>query len=202
MFITALFFIAMAVGVGLVRLDRVKRAAWRKKEDKRYEEYLKDNKGDGRFFVEKSYYRSGTDYAFGGWATIIAACISYILPAVIITANAIHSDNNSKNSGEILDLKIEQRDELIAGIRSDLSDESFIKLMSATDEAEITVMFGSGVSDFLVARATTIVNLNAEVNELKTEIAKDRRSVCNETQNPLIPMLPFFAPECKLGGES
>lgn len=135
-----------------------------------------------------------------GFLGCLAGILLVILGIVSIfgSADAYGKSLSAKNSGRVVALKTTQRDELIAGLRADMSTDEFAKLQTATNPDDITVIFGQGVSDFLISRAQTIVALNKELNELTLSIEQKKADVCTYEQNPFTPRVPFMLPDCDL----
>jgi hypothetical protein len=141
-------------------------------------------------------YSCGPDMFRVGLACIITglAFVAMFITTAVYTGTAL----SANNSAVLVASKTEQRDTLVAGLRDDMSNEQYVQLMAATNEAEIAVIFGNGVSEFLTNRAQTVIALNKELYELENAQTRKRIDVCNAVQNPFVPMLPFVAPDCEL----
>lgn len=125
---------------------------------------------------------------------LVGTGIWAVLGTAILQGNSIAA----KNASHMIELKTQQRDELLATIRDEMSSDEYVKLISATSTDDITVIFGSGVSEFLIARAQNVIALNQSVNDLVYEVEQKKVGVCNYVQNPFLMRLPFVSPDCEI----
>lgn len=81
-----------------------------------------------------------------------------------------------------------------------LTADEFTQLMEASIPEDLKFLATRPeVSNFLLARADRIVGVNARLFAERNEILEDSRNICNVSNNPFVPKMPFVFPECSLG---
>ena len=144
----------------------------------------------------KSTERYKDSFGLGMCAFLLI--VGLIVPPIITTAIAYDSQSQATSSTLLVEMKEQQRDELVALVREELSSKQYAELMAATPKADLLVILGSSASNIMVNRAQQIVELNQKVNDLKNSIAQKRIDVCKWVQNPMIPKFWFVGPKCHL----
>lgn len=138
-------------------------------------------------------------YHAEGWvaAGVISGIVLLLVLICSFVATGINSNDTSvyRRSGELVDLKVEQRDALSALVQDELSIEQYEAVMAATPDADILVILGNNASTFLVEKTRLLVAINTELNSLVNGLARDRINLCAWADNPLSPRL-FVSPSC------
>lgn len=131
---------------------------------------------------------------------ILAVCILGCWVACLVCTGILTSDNlDARRMALMLPTKEAQRHDLIATVETQLSNDQYAQLVGITDPGAFVVFAqATAVSDFLIARGGQIVALNAEIYNLRNELAEQRIMVCNNLDNPFYPRLPFIGPDCEI----
>lgn len=133
---------------------------------------------------------------FGGLGVVVG----FICLIVLLAGHGIQYTNkfDLRKIDALLPAKIEQREELVDLIRSEMSAEEYQALMSLEDpEAVVILLKDVGASDVLVTRATLLVELNRDINSLENEVVEKRIDMCNDRENIFVPrFFAFGIPEC------
>jgi hypothetical protein len=151
------------------------------------------------FFDHKSRkkrHRGGFNSNLVGW--FIGWCFftgAFVIAGTAVTASFKYKANDVENSYFYLQEATAQRDAIILEFDDILSNEDYIQLMNAAIPADVAFLKNNPeVTGFLLGRADRIVEINS-----RNEILADAKEVCNVVQSPLIPQLPIYTPECRLG---
>jgi hypothetical protein len=130
-------------------------------------------------------------------ATVVGVLVALFLVVPSLICVGVNSSDVSvyERSGELVELKIGQRDSLAALVQDELSLEQYEAVMAATPDADILVILGNNASMFLVEKTRLLVAINSELNVLVNGLARDRIELCAWADNPLSPRL-FLSPVC------
>lgn len=124
----------------------------------------------------------------------------WFIASIINTGVVYHHDTNVQNSQYVVEARIEQRNELLTAFDEVLNQDEFIQLMEASVPEDILFLkTNPQVSGFLLGRADRIVSINRELYIVQNQLLDISRGVCNSSQNPLVPKIPFIHPDCRLG---
>jgi hypothetical protein len=149
---------------------------------------------------KKHRYRGFSDHLSGwfiGWCFFAAA---FVIAGTAVTASFKYKANDVENSYFYLQEATAQRDAIILEFDDILSNEDYIQLMNAAIPADVAFLKNNPeVTGFLLGRADRIVEINSRLFSIRNEILADAKEVCNVVQSPLIPQLPIYTPECRLG---
>ncbi len=124
-----------------------------------------------------------------------AVFISMLIASIIGSATQSYNVSKYKRSGELVNMKREQRDQLAAIVRKELSNEQFAQLMAATPSVDVLVILGNHASAIMVERSRQLVALNSELYVMVNELAEKRIDLCSYADNLFTPRL-FFGLKC------
>lgn len=126
--------------------------------------------------------------------------VPYFIVSIIWAGNQYANAADITNSQYVIEQLDQQRNELAAALKENLTSEDFARLMeSATPEDLAFLKNNPQVSDFMLGRADRIVGINSRLYAEQNKLLDKARGVCNYTDNPLIPKFPFLGPDCSLG---
>lgn len=132
------------------------------------------------------------------WAGILA--FVYFLASSITAGVFYYKAANVENSVYVVEELQRQRDGIAATFDDILANDQYVQLIEAATPEDIQFLrTNPQVSDFLLGRADRIVSINRRLFAERRTILDQSKSVCNFKSNPLIPQIPFLAPDCKLG---
>lgn len=142
---------------------------------------------------DKPYPHNG-DWGFAAGMLGIPVGVLFIL-SVVFTAVNENEVSVYRRSGELVELKISQRDALANLVRDEMSLEQYEAVMAATPDTDILIILGNNAALFLVEKTRLLVTINTELNTLVNGLARDRINLCAWADNPLTPRL-FISPDC------
>lgn len=129
-----------------------------------------------------------------------AVVVLLFLVSIIWTGIVHASAADIRNSQYVVEARTAQRDELLEAFDDVLDSDEFVQLMeAATPEDLLFLRSNPEVTGFLLGRADRIVEVNKTLYEEQNDLLGKARSVCNQTQNPFVPLMPFMKPKCSLG---
>lgn len=130
----------------------------------------------------------------------IVPSIAYVVVSVICAGIAYDKSADISNSRYVIEQLAAQRDDMSALFEDTLTNEDFIRLMEASTPDDIKFLATRPqVTQFLLGKADRLVDVNARLFAEQNQLLDKARSVCNYTDNPLVPKLPFIGPDCALG---
>lgn len=124
-----------------------------------------------------------------------AVFICMLIASIIGSATQSYNVSKYKRSGELVDMKREQRDQLAAIVQKELSKEQFAQLMAATPQVDVLIILGNHASAVMVERSRQLVALNSELYVQVNDLAKKRIDLCAYADNLFTPRL-FIGLKC------
>lgn len=122
------------------------------------------------------------------------------LGLVVVVGHAIQYNDKYelRKQEQLLPIKIEQREKLIALVEDELTPEQYQAMLSIDNPENVVLIFkDNGASQILITRVTSIVEFNQQIFSLENEIRNLRIDICNNQDNIFIPR--FFSwglPDC------
>lgn len=139
-------------------------------------------------------------FGFGAMLTGVVLFVLYFLVAVVWTGIQYHNASNIENSKYVVEELERQRDVYAAVLEDALTTDEYAQLLDAQTPDEIQwLKQDNDITAFMLGRADRVVSLNSRLYAERNDLLDRARSVCNFRANPIIPQLPFFRPDCKLG---
>lgn len=132
--------------------------------------------------------------------TIGLLTVPYFVISIIWAGTQYANASNITNSQYVIEQLEQQRAELGQALKDNLSSDDFIRMMEAATPEDLAFLKNNPqVSDFMLGRADRIVGINSRLYVEQNKLLDQARGVCNYTDNPLIPKIPFIGPDCTLG---
>ena len=115
------------------------------------------------------------------------------------TGKAIDAGNDVQYSEVVLEGRKAVRDQALAYFPENLDPDDFVRISQAITPDDIKFL-GSlpNVTDFMLGRADRFVEANKAYWSLYNTILVKRQYLCNITNNPLLPIVPFIDYGCDI----